>query len=266
MSNIEIYGRMFNQFKNHELTNIFGEKKRSLILLTVTGDKRYKNKEIEEEYKNLQIIHVLVISGGNIIILLQFIHIFIGRKSKTSMIMSLLFIYLYGKLISFPETLIRALESLFLFSIMDTYGLKKSGVTTLLITIIAFTITFFTLNLGNSFKLSAIYSTVIALVSGFCLGRCRIGVIRFLILNLLLTLTSAIIFEFRSFSVICTSFIANLFISLVYDFAIYLAYIIYFLPLRFIPTNVTTLISYLLDIVFLSINLIKELTYNVCYE
>ena len=61
MSNIEIYGRMFNQFKNHELTNIFGEKKRSLILLTVTGDKRYKNKEIEEEYKNLQIIHVLVI-------------------------------------------------------------------------------------------------------------------------------------------------------------------------------------------------------------
>lgn len=266
MSNIETYGRMFNQFKNHELINSFGEKKRSLILLTVTGDKRYKNKEIEEEYKNLQIIHVLVISGGNIIILLQFIHIFIGRKSRTSMSMSILFIYLYGKLISFPETLIRALESLLLISTMDTYGLKKSKITTLLITIIVFTITYFTLNLGNSFKLSAIYSTVIALVSGFCLGRCKIGIIRFLILNLLLTITSAIIFEFDSFSITCTSFIANIFISLIYDYAIYLAYIIYFLPVLYLPTSLINLLSNLLDIVFLSINLIRELTYNVCYE
>ena len=64
---IEISGKIYNQGKFLELRQFLDNKSTSLILQTVTGDKRYRNEELISLYKNLQIIHILIISGGGIV-------------------------------------------------------------------------------------------------------------------------------------------------------------------------------------------------------
>lgn len=261
-----IIGRIYNQVKIKELESLFNNKVSSLILLTVTGDPRYKNIEISQIFKNLQIIHVLVISGSNILIVHHLIHYFIYRKSTTNYLISLLFIYFYGLFISFPETLIRALLSMALVSIVNKFGLKISKYRYLFWSASSFCSCVYLFNLGDSFILSAIYSLAITLHSGVCLSRCKNKWISFISLNAFLTIISSLIFNFNSFSVTCTSFIANIFVSLVYDFAIYLAYILYVLPMSYIDLRIIELIGTVFQYLFLTLNIMNQLTYNVCYE
>ena len=263
---LQVSGRMYNQYKVQELTKMLGSKEVSLILLTVTGDQRYKNSEISKIYKELQIIHVLVISGSNILIVHHFIHLFIYRKNKTNYLISIIFIYFYGLFISMPETLIRALISLIIIGLINLSGIKINKFKYLLLTLFLFLIIYFWLNLSNSYILSVIYSSVITFHTGICIRRCNSNWISFLTLNALLTLTSSIIFQFSSFSIICTSFIANIFITLVYDIAIYLAYILYLLPVQIVPLELQIGIRYFFQVLFLVLNFTKQLTYNVCYE
>jgi len=262
---IETLGRIHNQYLEKQYSKMFDSMTKSLILLTVTGDKRYKNKELENIYKELQIIHILVISAGNILLFLNFIHLFIYRIKATNLLMTLIFIYFYGRFISMPETFIRAIQTIFITQFLSTVGLKISKTRLFLILVCIYTLTFYFLDLGESYRLSAIYSSVI-LISNNLSSVYRISNIpSFLILQFLLTLTSSILFSLDRFSIICTSFLANIFISLLYDIAIYLAYVTYLLPNFLIEEYLGSILGYLFKLVFMSLNLIKELTYNVCY-
>ena len=264
ITKVEIYGKLYNQYKFNELDRINDSHTVNLILLTVTGDTRYQDKKLEHLFKKLQIIHILVISGSNIAIALYFIQIFIYRKNMNSFILSLFFVYLYGRLISFPETLIRAIETVFLSSLSGNLGLRFSALKRIVIPAIFFCITYYLLDLGGSFILSATYSLVIIVTTLTLTNNFKNKVVSFLILNLILTTCSGIIFNYSSISITCISFIANIFISLAYDYAIVLAYIIYLTPISLLPTQVSELIKILFNLVLKSLNFLDVLTYNVC--
>lgn len=261
-----IYTRIFNQYKNLELSKFLNKKAVSLVIQTVTGDQRFKNKELDKQYKELQIIHILVISGSNITLILGFIHIFIYRKNMTNYIMSLFFILIYGKLIFFPETLIRALQSIAILKINEYKGIKFSNLRSLLILLSTFVLSYFFFKLNNSYILSSIFSIVIFINSNFIAKIVKNKIIRFTLCNLILSLTSAILFNMKNFPIICTSFFANIFISLIYDSAILIAYILYIMPTELFPDILIRVIFLFFEYLFISINLIKAMTYNVCYE
>ena len=263
---IEISGKIYNQGKFLELRQFLDNKSTSLILQTVTGDKRYRNEELIGLYKNLQIIHILIISGGNIVIILKFIHIFIYRKSMISLILSIIFIYSYGKIISFPETLVRAIQTTFLTKLVECFGVKFSTLRSSLITAFTFVFTFFIFNLGDSYKLSAIYSLVILFNSEVVKKKLRNNFLIFIISNTILTATSSYVFRFDKFSVTCTSFFANILINLLYDYAIYLAYVLYILPTKHMNWVIKDSINEAFSLLFQTLNFTKVLTYNICNE
>ena len=264
VTNITTYTKIYNQNKYKELRKFLEDKTISLILQTVTGDQRYKNIELSKKYKDLQIIHILVISGGNVAIILGFIHIFIYRKNMTNYILSLIFIFIYGKLIYFPETLVRALQSIIILKISEYLGVKFSTKRSFIIIVLTFLISVLLFNYGKSYFLSAVYSVVIFINSNFLQKVSKNKTINFIISNLSLTITSSILFNFDSFFITCTSFVANIFITLFYDFAILLAYIVYFMPTDYIPNILRNGIIFSFQLILNTINLTSWITYNIC--
>lgn len=263
---LEVYGRIFNQSKEKELNSYLAKEHKDLIILTVTGDMRYKNSKLQTLYKNLQIIHVLVISASNILLLLNFIHIFIYRKNKTSYLLTLTFIYLYGRFISFPETFIRSIQTIAVSKLSNNTGMKFSKIREAIFLLITYFITYNWFKLGDSYRLSFIYSTVITTSTFVSNKFFKSKIAEFLFLSFNLTVTSSILFNLNNFSSICTTFIANIFITLLYDIAIYLAYIIYLLPSSILSDTIKTVIKTLFDGILSSLNLLSNLTYNICNE
>lgn len=263
---LEILSRSYNQNKVEELGQYLTQQDVSLILLTVTGDKRFKNHELEKMYREMQIIHILVISAGNINIFLHFIHSFIYRISTSTLFLTIIFIYIYGRFISFPDPFIRALQTIFITHYLKFKGMKISSLKIILFLLITHIITWYYLNLSLSYKLSATYSIAILMIDGVSRKINLKKLYRFLFLNILLTFLSSYLFNMYTFSSMCTSFIANIFITSFYDFAIYLSYSVYLLPNFTISNMLGQLIKLVFSSLFYIIKVVKELTYNICYE
>lgn len=263
---LEIIGKIYTQNKEIHYEKHLGEMEKSLILLTVTGNKIYNNKELVKIYYEANVIHILVISAGNIILLLNFIHIFIYRKSKTNYLYTLFFIYFYGRVISFPETFIRAIQTIGLLSLIETYGLKVSKLVTIFLMISFFITFYFLFDLSKSYQLSAIFSTMI-LISGSVNHFVRNKVIGFIITNLILSITSSTIFSL-GISGTCISFFANIFVSLFYDSAIYLSYTIFILPTEILPNSskLLNLTNLFLSLVIKTLDFVGKISYNYCNE
>lgn len=265
-SPLETYGKIFNQSKENDFNSFLKKEEKDLVILTVTGDQRYKNANLQKLYKDLQIIHVLIISASNILLLLNFIHIFIYRKNKTSYFVTLIFIYLYGRLISFPETFLRSIQTIAVNQINNNLGLKFSKIRQITILVFIYLLTFNLGKLGDSYKLSSIYSTIIMISTTLSKKIFRSKALEFFFLASNLTITSSIIFNLTHYSSICTTFIANIFITITYDFAIYLSYITYLVPNFLLITEMKIMISNLLSYILMSLIILTKLTYNICNE
>jgi len=265
-SPLETYGKIFNQSKEKDFSSFLNKEEKDLVILTVTGDQRYKNTNLQKLYKDLQIIHVLIISASNILLLLNFIHIFIYRKNKTSYFMTLIFIYFYGRLISFPETFLRSIQTIAVNQLNSNLGLKFSKIRQIIMLVFIYILTFNLVKLGDSYKLSFIYSTIIIISTCFSKKIFKSKTIEFFFLTTILTVTSSVLFNLTEYSSICTTFIANIVITILYDFAIYLAYITYLLPNFLFITETKIIIGSLLSYVLMSLNILTKLTYNICNE
>lgn len=256
----------YNSNKFHQLKEYGDEKVASLAIQVASGDKSYRNKELEILFKKNQILHLLVLSGGNIITILSFIHIFILRKSLNNYVKLIFIILAYLSYTNYSETLIRASLSVALSQGIVITGLKYSKLRIYFITLFIQLIVMLSLGLGTSFTLSVIFSGVISL---YGIISTRKKLLDHLVLSIILSFVSYFIFSTDKYFSSYRTLLANLFITPIFEYANILIYLIYFLPSY---EGITTLnlaiycLTYIMELFIYLLDYWYLMLYNLCYE
>jgi len=218
-----------------------------LIILTVTGDEKYDKGEIKYQYLYLQILHLLVLSGSNIIILYQFFSLFEIRNRFSYIFIKYLALITYLCYVSYLYPVARAIIFNLIYDIIILNGFKSNF--KILILIYSFTcfIIYYRNQFPTSLLLSYLFSLSLLLFNQYSLKISKllsIRFIRFLVFTFYMTIVSTAIsyFFFSNFSV-TRSFISNIFIVPAYDFFVLVMYLAYFLG--FIPFLNTALLPVL---------------------
>ena len=159
--------KVFNQEKYLVLKNRLAEDAIKLIFLTVTGDKYFNSKFLFKKYKDLQIIHLLVISGSNITVFLIFTYLVIGRKNMFNFYLRYFLTLGYAKFIGYPEPFVRAIVSTSISDFFISKGIKTSYIKELILLFIISGIIYIITRSGNSFILSLIFSVSISIFNRF---------------------------------------------------------------------------------------------------
>ena len=262
--------KQVNSFKESNWIRFASKETVSLVFLITTGDEKFKNKNLTKLFKETQIIHLLVISGSNIIVFLEFINIFILRKKKINYVIGILLILTYLKYTGYPQTLVRALISYAISETLNISGIRYNIYPYLYVTVFILVLVYIFGQLGLSFYLSASYSLAIIIFNRILLNDQNIGKLsRFIIFNFYITKVSYFLFyKYNNFSS-CTSFIANIFITTIFEPAVLSSYILYFLPTlenNQLVDQVLMFFFKILELTLIYIGFIKELTYNICNE
>jgi ComEC/Rec2-related protein len=262
--------KQLNSFKESSWNRFASKETISLVFLITTGDENFKNKNLTKLFKETQIIHLLVISGSNIIVFLEFINIFILRKRKINYVIGILLILTYLKYTGYPQTLIRALISYAISETLNVSGIRYSTYPYLYVTVFVLVLVYIFGQLGLSFYLSASYSLAIIIFNRILINDQNIGKLsRFIIFNIYITAVSYLLFyKYNNFST-CTSFVANIFITTIFEPAVLSSYILYFLPTLENSQLADQFLMFffkILEFTLSYIGFIKELTYNICNE
>lgn len=222
--------KLINQEKQLALKDKLEKDLINLIFLTVTGDKSFSSKYLNQTYKELQIIHLLVISGSNISVFLMFTYIFIGRKNMKGYLLRQMIVILYAKFIGFPEPFIRAITSTFITDLISSKGIKASIVRELFFVVLVSYIVYILSKSGTSFVLSLIFSVAITIFNRVVKNSSRPKFINFMLFSLYMTGVTFIVSLWFFEVNICQSLISNVLITPFYDVVTVTSYIVYFIP------------------------------------
>jgi len=77
----------YNKYINQKLEQNLSEVTAGLIITTVTGDQKYINPETKNIFKELGILHLIALSGSNIVIYLSFLRSFRKKASSSHMLL-----------------------------------------------------------------------------------------------------------------------------------------------------------------------------------
>lgn len=213
----------------------------------VSGDKRFETSLLIKLFKENQILHLLVLSGGNIAILIHFMEYSKTRNSLSYIFFKILLVCEYFVFTAYQHPVARAL----LFMILDEFvyilGFKICKVFQIKFLLILSVITFFCLNFSLSFALSAYFAMTILiyniLIEEFLVSR----FFKRLFFPIYMTAVTAPIalLIFKDFNPI-TSLRSNFLLLPIFEIIIFLSYFIYFLTP--ILSNSTDILNYILSI------------------
>ncbi len=260
----------FNEYRNQELKKYLDNKIISLIQLTTSGNTTYKVKDLFLMYKELEILHLLVISGSNISVFLLFTYFFIGRKNMTELIFRFIILAMYSKFIGYPEPLVRAMLTNTISDIRQVFGIKSSLIKELFIVFILSLILSLALNTGNSYLLSLIFSTSITIYNRIFKIRIPSKLLNFLLFSCFMSFTTFVVSLFFFDVNMCVSFISNLLITPIYDVITIISYVVYFLPifkikpLEIIYLNIFSTVSLTFNTFFNYLGIIETLSHQIC--
>jgi len=249
--NHNTYG-YYNKIATIKLPNFLSYNITNLIITTVSGDKRYEDSFLSDLYKDLQITHLLVLSGSNLVIVIQLISIFFKKNSFSSYIIFLLTLILYFCYTNYLHPIARALIFMILYEFISCFGIKNSSLLTTSM-LLFFSINFyFLLGESLSFLLSATFAILIVLYNKIFQNFTSLHPIlsKFVIFPVYMSLSSIPVnlYFFNSVNFL-RIFISNLFITPFYDLFCFVMYIIYILI--FIPFDLSTIIHPLYVLIFL---------------
>lgn len=245
-NNIGFYNEIYI-FKNKDLLSDINI---GLIIATVTGDTIILDKGIEKLYKNLQISHLLVLSGSNLIILCHFIFF----KNNTSFyIIKNMILYLYLSFVNFLHPLSRAFFFMIFYDIVFYNGFALNFYNKVICLALVSIAGYVYFDLSMSFLLSTLFSFIIIFYDYF--------------FNKLIPWKQKLIFPFYMSAISLpiqiyffkswdfkTLLISNLLITPIYDVTVFLMYFAYFvgfidhinnLLLPYINIFITKFISYI---------------------
>lgn len=247
----EYYNKIYEDLNSKYLST----NSMDLIILTVTGDENFTNSKIKEVYLYLQILHLLVLSGSNIVILLLFFS-FIESKNKYSyLFIKYLALLNYLCYINFLYPVARAIIFNLIYDIFVNFGFKHSFKILFLTYSFSILLPYLIFDRPNSLLLSYLFSVSILIFNYFS-SKIHISklskLLKFIIFSLYMSqVTSTLsLFFFSNFS-FTRLLISNFLIVPIYEFFVflmYLAYLIGFLP-KF-NIYLLPLLSFLLEILF----------------
>ena len=240
--NSGFYNKIF-YLKNHELLS---ETLTNLIITTVTGDKNYESAYLKNLYKELQILHLLVLSGSNLVIFSQFFSFLYKRDSLSYFINQLLANIVYFCYIGFLHPVARALIFMQLFTFLDSFGMKSMTLYKILTLSVCSVLFYIFSDFSVSFLLSFIFSTIVVFYNTISskLIRSKNYIFKVFIFGVYMTAATIPInlFFFKNINIL-QNLVSNLFLTPFYDFFVLIMYVIYFLS--FFPDFVQPVVFYL---------------------
>jgi competence protein ComEC len=102
------------KFKNYVIANFnnLSKDNQSLMVSTILGDSSYLEENQYETYQNIGLLHLLAVSGLHINLLATFMSMtlaYLGVNRKINVVISITLIFIYGYLIGFPPSSVRAI-------------------------------------------------------------------------------------------------------------------------------------------------------------
>jgi predicted membrane metal-binding protein len=218
----------------------------NLIITTVTGDKNYESAYLKNLYKELQILHLLVLSGSNLVIFSQFFSFLYKRDSLSYFINQLLANIVYFCYIGFLHPVARALIFMQLFTFLDSFGMKSMTLYKILTLSVCSVLFYIFSDFSVSFLLSFIFSTIVVFYNTISskLIRSKNYIFKVFIFGVYMTAATIPInlFFFKNINIL-QNLVSNLFLTPFYDFFVLIMYVIYFLS--FFPDFVQPVVFYL---------------------
>jgi hypothetical protein len=236
--------RLYNKILETELTKNLSHRSVQLIILVVSGDKGYLTSDLKALFTKNQIIHLLVLSGGNLVILIHFIEQFHFKNTLSYVVLKYSFVSTYFAYTGLQHPLARAVIFMSISDFHNLLGYKISRkIKYLSITFGSFLALYVT-DYSMSLSLSIYFATSILLYNDILSSYIRNKpVLNFLIFNIYMTLVTApllLIFDNTNLYMVM---LANLVILPLFETVTVLCYFLYFsgIGLFYIPGGYSVL-------------------------
>lgn len=223
-----------------------------MIILFVSGDKYFQTKFLKELFSKNEVIHLLVLSGSNLVIFVLLISVLMSREHFTYFITKSLVLLTYFAFTSYPHPLARAVFYMTLDDLITQLGLQRSKFRYLLILIFLSAIVAYSLKFSISFILSAYFALAIIIFN--LLFKIESKVVKFFAFNLYMTLVSLAsspLFGFKISPI--KALVMNFLLTPLFDFFVLIAYLAYF-TVPILGTRASyQIIFYFFDLIFTSL-------------
>jgi hypothetical protein len=243
---INNYSGYYNEKIYSRYSKILAINTLSLIITTTTGDKNYQTNDLKNLYKNLNITHLLVLSGSNLGIFLLFVSLYKKRGNLINFLILFMYLFAYLCYVKFLHPLARALIFMTIAEFISTLGLKSSKVVFIFILLLVFAFTFYKLDYSMSFILSVLFSLLVLLYSSctnFATVFSKISS-TVLLFPLFMTFSSIpiLLFFFKDVN-LYRLLLSNILVVPYYDFLVFLMYLT--VALSLLPGDLTFIIYFL---------------------
>ncbi len=222
------YNNLF-KFQNE---NLLSDMSIDMIIVTVTGDKNFLNNELESIYKDLYIIHLLVLSGSNLFIFNTFMSLFVRRDKNSYFVILLLAILNYYCYIYYLHPVARALIFMTIADLITFKGLKSSPYFVIILKVVLCFMAFVYLQFSISFLLSFLFSLLITFYHSIFSFRSKVFNIlsSFILFPVFISIFSIPIqlYFFSDYNLKISLF-SNILIASVYDYIVFVCYLAYFI-------------------------------------
>jgi predicted membrane metal-binding protein len=221
----------YNEVFIYKNSKFLSDTSHRLIILTVTGDKNYLSKEIKEIYKDLNLIHLLVLSGSNLVIFSMFMSLISRRNRLSYFVVLFLSLLVYFCYILYLHPVARAFIFILIAEFIILYGYKYSGIIVIILKLLPSLIMYIYLDFSNSFALSLLFSLLIVIYNTITSFQSYFSKLfsTFILFPLYMSVASLPIqlYFFSSYNLI-TSLTSNLLVATFYDIVVMTSYIGYF--------------------------------------
>ena len=220
----------YNKYINQKLEENLSEVTAGLIITTVTGDQNYINPETKNIFKELGILHLIALSGSNIVIYLSFLRSFRKKASSSHMLLFFVSLLLYFIYTNQLHPLARAILFMSLIELYDLAGVERLAFRHSVILAILSSYLLFWSDFSMSMILSLIFSLSIYLYD--YLRQYMFPDVGRLVNHLIFSIymfgvaVPVYIFIFKSDPSI-TLLLSNLIITPIFELTLYLYYFLY---------------------------------------
>jgi len=155
--------RYYNKNLEIELDKKLSVNSINLIILTVSGDKTYLSAQLRNLFVQNQILHVLVLSGSNLVIVILYLEAFQSKNDMSYVVLKYAAIIAYFIFSNLQHPLARAVIFMTITDLHQLYGFKISLSVKYSFLISVSLISVLLLNLSLSFALSAYFALAIVI-------------------------------------------------------------------------------------------------------
>jgi predicted membrane metal-binding protein len=217
----------YNKIIRNSYSNYLSPDTLSLIILMTTGDLNFKNNKLNEIFMKNQIIHLLVLSGSNLIIVSLFLSPFISKNSYSYIVLNYSYLGLFFVYTSYLHPVARALLFMSLNDLQTILGLKFNFYKKLLLTFIITLMGMLILNFSISFALSSYFALSIIVFSQISKRlRSLLKTLLFPIYMTIVSIPTILLFNSFDFKI---SLLSNYLVVPIFEFFSFYSYLFYIL-------------------------------------